>query len=277
MRVKELFLLESFAEVSVHDIGIADLVKQADESLPYPAAQAITNFVGGTHDARKIGQKFGIMHSRMLEDAFSHNPSQQGLQIKQQLEQAFEPVKQYLQNKFGNTITLHRAQRPVKDQPMRTTLSWTVNPQIAAGFGGIDPYELKLKPISDLTIAKALHTYHTTGQLKFGRTTYKRTSTPTSEGFGQGKDEYYYEIWDDDELITDGDDIEKELKDRQEYIQSLIDKRELKKQRIITAVIPIDDIIWITDRFGQSEFILKNKPGSPGYISNQFKVLSVPR
>lgn len=269
MRIKELFLFESFSNISFKDLGIADIVKQADQNLSDPASDAITNFVGGPHDAKETGQLYGIMLSKPLEDAFSDNPSKKGMEIKQQLVSAFEPVKHYLEQKFGQTITLYRAQMPVKDKGARHTLSWTSNPLVAASFAGIDPWEMKLKPISDETIAKALQIYHNTGEVNFIGKTYKRTDSPTDKNYDPNVDDYFYEIWNEDEHITDGDNLKADFQDEQQYIQSLIDEREVKKKNIITAVIPVEDIIWITNRFGQSEFILKNNSNRPGYISNQ--------
>lgn len=268
MLIKELLLIESFTDIRVDELGITDIVKQADKNLPDPAAYAITSFVGGPHDAIKLGQQFGIMHSKRLEDAFSETPSQEGKKIKQQLALAFEPIKKYLKQKFGNTIKLYRAQHPVKDRSTRSTLSWTSDPVVAAEFAGIEPWEMKLKPITDETIAQALQIYNTTGRVKFRGKTYQRSKTPVPKNYDSNLDDYYYDIWDNDELITDGDNLKAEFQDIQQYVQSLIDKREAKKEQILTALIPIDDIIWITNRFGQSEFILKNKPGQPGYISN---------
>lgn len=269
MLIKDLHIFESFSDISVEDLGIADIVKQADQNLSDPASRAITDFVGGPHYAKDAGQLFGAMWSKPLEDAFSDNPSQEGMQIKQQLVSAFEPVKHYLEQKFGQTITLYRAQMPVKDKGVRHTLSWTSNPLVAASFAGIDQWEMKLKPISDETIAKALQIYHNTGQVNFRGKTYKRTDSPTDKNHDPNVDDYYYDIWKGNEFITDGYNLKAEFQDQQQYIQSLIDKREDKQKNIITAVIPVEDIIWITNRFGQSEFILKNKLGRTGYISNQ--------
>jgi hypothetical protein len=124
---------------------------------------------------------------------------------------------------------------------------------------------MKLKPITDAEIQAALETYRTTGRVKWQQKTYVRTDSPTN---GNGVDEFYYDIYDrDDELVTDGDDIKKQFKDDQEYHQELIDKTNKKLERVVKKQIPIDDIIWITNRAGQSEFILHNKPGKSGFIA----------
>ena len=259
-------LRESFTDISVEKLGIADMVKQADSRLSDEAADAIDGFVGVPHDAMQKQIGYGIMHSKPLEDAYGAIPSDRGKKIKHQLDQAFAPIKAVLKNKFGNVITLYRGTNPSDGtQSARHTLSWTSDPRVAALFVGIDPRMMKIKPITDADIQKALSTYHNTGRVKWRQNTYVRTDTPTN---GAGVDEFYYDIYDrNNELVTDGDDIAQQFKDDQEYYQELIDKRNKKLKRVVKKQIPIDDIIWITDRAGQSEFILHNRPGSSGYIA----------
>jgi hypothetical protein len=74
-------------------------------------------------------------------------------------------------------------------------------------------------------------------------------------------------------MITDGDDLEAQFRDDQQHYQDLIDKRDKKLEMVVKAEIPIDDIIWITDRAGQSEFILHNRPGAKGYIDANGKLI----
>lgn len=264
-----IIIRESFTDISVTKLGIDNLVKQADAALEDPAAYAIDNFVGVAHNAQEQGTWGGIMQSRRLEDAYSGNPSAQGVEIRQQLTQAFAPVKAALKSKFGNTITLYRGQTDTSDTP-RSTLSWTSDPRVAAHFAGIEPWELKLKPITNQDVATALKQYLSNGKIKWQGKTYVRTDTPTEDS---ALDDYYYEIYDHSgELITDGDDIEQQFRDDQLYYNELIDKREAKKSRILTAKIPIDDIVWITDRAGQSEFILHNQAGRAGYVNTAGKL-----
>jgi hypothetical protein len=181
-------------------------------------------------------------------------------------------VKAALKSKFGNVMTLYRGQGEVSTgTPQRHTLSWTSDPRIAAWFAGINPWLMKLKPITDGQITSALETYGKTGEVKFLGKRYVRTETPTNE---DGKDEFYYEIYDrDGELLTDGDDLKNEFKDVQEYYQELVDKRTKTLEKVVKAEIPIDDIIWITDRSGQSEFILHNRHGAKGYLDASGKLI----
>ena len=87
--------------------------------------------------------------------------------------------------------------------------------------------------------------------------------------------EFYYEIYDrDGEMLTDGDDLAQQFREDQQYYQELISKRDARLAKVVKAEIPIEDIIWITDRAGQSEFILHNRTGARGYIDAQGRKIS---
>lgn len=266
MKITEITarVLESFTGIPIEELGMEGMIKQADQDLPHEASRAIDNFVGVPHDARQKGYTFGIMQSERLEDAYSPSPSPRGRIIRQQIDSAFAPIKAALRSKFGEVITLYRHQEDLSSgSKERHTLSWTSDPRIAIQFAGVNGYLMRLKPITNADIEKALRTYAETGKLNFKGKTYVRTDQPTDD---PNVDEFYYDIIKDGEVLTDGDDIAGELKSVQAYYQDLIDKRESRLRRIMSAKIPINDIIWITDRAGQSEFILHNQPGKAGYV-----------
>lgn len=258
-------LRETFTDISVSSLGIGDLINKADSELNDEAAEAIDRFVGVQSGAIDRGDWGGVMLSRQLEDAYSATPSPRGKEIRRQLESAFSPVLAELRSRFGDHITLYRAQGPVgNDAPTRHTLSWTSDPRVAAWMAGVDPRLMKVKPITDDEIQSALVSYSKDGKVRFRGKTYVQTTTPTND---PGSDEFYYEIYDrDGEMLTDGDDLRSQFLEDQRWYQELIDKRNKKLENVIKAEIPVDDIIWITDRAGQSEFILHNRPEAKGYI-----------
>lgn len=269
MRIAEILttqpLRESITGITVEGLGIDKLLKRADQALEDPAATAIDQFVGMMPNAKEQGVEFGIMQRRKLEDAYSPTPSAQGRIIRQQLDAAVRPIKLKLKQKFGDTMVLYRAQEPISgSKEPRHTLSWTSDYNAAAYFAGVHRWFLTLKPITDDEIRTALETYHSQGFLKWRGKRYVRTDSPTDN---PNADEYYYDILDKDgDHITDGDNIEHDLRSVQKGIDDAISNRDAKLKRIISARIPIDNIIWITDRAGQSEFILHNVPGGTGYI-----------
>jgi hypothetical protein len=271
MKLHELFgksLVENLSNIDVSNLGIGELIDQAESTLPLEASNALDYFIGVTPKAKSRGEWGGIMQSQRLEDAYSSIPSKQGNVVKQQLTAAFEPIKAALRKKFGDVITLYRGQGSVDSASTpRHTLSWTSDQRVAAHFAGVEGWEMRLKPITDQDIDAALKQYHANGKIKWHGNTYVRTDITTDD---PTLDKFYYEIFDKSgDMITDGDNIEQQFRDDQTDYQELIDKRNKKLSQIIKAKIPLDDIIWITDRAGQSEFILHNRPNSAGYIDKQ--------
>ena len=268
MRISDLLagvLIESLTGISADELGISALIDRADDGLDGEAASAIDAFTGMGPGAKHQGIWGGIMQSNRLEDAFSDSPSPRGMAARQQIEMAFAPVKQELRQRFGNTITLYRAQGAINpDAKQRHTLSWTSDYPVAAEFAGVDARLLKLKPIDDLEVEQAFRKYENTGRLKWRGREYVRTDSTTND---PSVDEFYYDILDrDGDVITDGDDMRAELESAQKSIQDLIDRRDQRLSTIVSADIPVDDIIWITNRAGQSEFILRNRVGTRGHI-----------
>jgi hypothetical protein len=250
---------------NLKQLGIAQQVLQADHQLKDPAAQAINLFVGMLPGAAQAGVDFGIMQSRQLEDAYSLNPSPKGQKIRQQLTRAFAPIREILERTHGSHILLFRAQPPLEvGESPRNTLSFTSDWYVAAQMLGVDTRLLNLKPISDQAIAQAVDEYQSQGLVKFQSRTYVRTQTPTHD---PQVDEYYYDIYDaHGSHITDGDDLEQEFLSMQQDRQNLLDKVKLKLKQIRTKSVSVHDIIWITDRALQSEFIVVNHPHLPHHL-----------
>lgn len=244
---------------TLKELEIADLVDQADQALPLEAEHAITSFVGMGAGAAKSGVESGIMQQRRLEDAYSDRPSPRGLQVRKEIDDAFKPIKQKLRQLHGNTIRLYRHQEDLGDDiQTRNVLSWTSRDKVAQFFAGINH---AVEPIADKTIRKIVDTYNKTGKAQFGKYEFER-------------DEDYpdsYIISYDGEELTDGDDLEEFLRDKQKERNEQIAKQEKMKERIVQKDVNIDDIIWITDRANQAEFIIKNNSTSSGHISNKNK------
>lgn len=261
-------LFESFLNIDVAALGIEGIVDAADEALDAPAATAIDSFVGMPANAYKNGYEFGIMQSRALEDAYSTSPSDTGKLIKNQLTSAVEPIKSALKSKFGDKIKLYRGQGDIKNSnKLRNILSWTSNYQVAQFALGINPNLINLKPVSNQEIESAIKKYNKTGEIKFGRKLYKKTDQLTNDS---SVDEFYYEILDSDgNLITDGDNIREELLNYQQFKNNIIAKRDALSAKILEIEIPIDRIIWITNRANQSEFIIHNKQGAVGFVDHK--------
>ena len=277
MRIIDLtprIIKESFNHLDVANLGIESLVDSADEHLPDPAATAIQMFVGMLPGAAKAGAWGGIMSENRLEDAYSDNPSERGKEIREQLTSAFAPIKSVLKSKFDdNTITLYRAQESLnqsgKKKSPRNTLSWTSDLRVAKEVAGIVNFK-RPKPVEDSEIQAAIKQYNETGEVVFRR----RTKYVKSQEYPDYYDIYQISSDGSEDLITDGDDLLDDLKQQQKGVQEIIQKYDQKMKSILVAKIPIDDIIWITNRANQSEFILYNRKGGTGYVDATGKMIS---
>lgn len=114
----------------LHAIG--RMIDAADAGLEYPAADAITAFVGHAYSSSPEGGAVGIMQEKRLEDAYAPTPSERGRLIRQQLTTAFAPIRAALQQTFGAALTLHRAQGPATRT--RYVMSYTGTLSIADLF-----------------------------------------------------------------------------------------------------------------------------------------------
>lgn len=115
---KKLFLTE-----------LGQMIHAADMALEYPAADAIDQFVGhpASDNPGSDGVGIGVMNARRLEDAYSDAPSERGQQVRQQLEEAFAPIREKLREAYGDEIVVHRSQCKVAHgSSRRNVLSWTV-------------------------------------------------------------------------------------------------------------------------------------------------------
>jgi len=133
----------------LHHLG--KLIDEADAALPDPAATAIEYFVGHPYSKSPEDGAFGIMHEYRLEDAFSDQPSERGGEIRQQLAQAFAPIRDALRQEFGDQITIYRAQERLRgNEKPRNALSWTGNLRFAEYIGNNRDILTKSVPIDDL-------------------------------------------------------------------------------------------------------------------------------
>lgn len=172
--------------------------------------------------------------------------------IIQEINRAFEPCRAKLRELFGDTIRLYRGQRKHSPDPElekdRQLYSYTFDGDIASDFAyGTAHRKLAIPSVED--IKKAVGEYNRTGFVKFGRHKYKRI---------QGSK--YYNIYDvRNNFITDGDNLEKSLMDdRARSIE--YDEEDRQKADVYTVDVPVDKIVWFTNRAKSKEFIVAMSP-----------------
>jgi hypothetical protein len=234
---------------------LRDLLDKADLGLPFPASQAIHAFVGHEPMSRDKEDyaRMGIMNEDWLEDAYSGNPSPQGLQIRQQLQQHFAPVKAELIKMFGPVVPLVRHQGPIRPgAKKRNVLSWTLNPRFAEELAGIR----RLKPITDQDVEQAIADFLKNGTVFFRGHHYK----PDEEWPG-GINLYDRDM---DHITGIGDPkmsledtLRREFKDLQKERNEDIQAMEAKRKFIQSQSTSLEYVVWATDRANQMEFIIR--------------------
>ena len=169
------------------------------------------------------------------------NGGEKSAELREQVKEAFKPVREALRREFGDTVRLYRGQRNIDDDEAvegRQLFSWTPDYQIAADFAH---GRRLLKEITDEEIAKQVENFRRFGIARRGRLKFVRVPPP--EGYTPDGPDYYF-IYDGAELQTDGDDIEADFRseqaDRAEY------NAELRERgRVFVSDISVDDVVWI--------------------------------
>jgi hypothetical protein len=175
--------------------------------------------------------------------------------VAQEINQKFEAVREDMRKRYGDTITLYRGidetDRPVRSG--RLLFSWTSSEQIARLFAGNEgnPAKNKINPITDEEIAAALARYEQTGFVSFRGMKYKINK----------RSPQYYDIYDrHNQYVTDGDNLEREFRRKQDYYDEVIAKRNKVPGRVVKKEIPIDDVVWVLMGGNANEYIVKGHP-----------------
>jgi len=230
---------------------------KADDELEGPAEALVSKFIGGTKtDLRSMG--FGVYAYEPLEKAHKENS-----QAYRDLEKAFQPVKDVIHREFGNSITLFRSEATRKasgdDKHGRTLLSYSSNPKYVEAHATGRPVKNLDVPTKD-EANKAVADFRKDGEvtIKWNGVGKKRIVTdPDGEGQPDGKD--WASVMDGEE-IEFGDLIQDVIDG---YYKDSLEWAETTKQKlggVVVEEVPIDDIVWVSNRAYQSEFIVANKP-----------------
>lgn len=251
---------------SFNMMGIRKLTGAADDALTGAADRAITGFIGvppGTVDDPD-GADHGLMNARPLEAAYASDGD--GGETRQQIEEAFAPVREAIRAKVGDTVTCYRYQAKVSTSAntinmsageggARSVLSWTTDRQFAEHLAGVGK---KRRIFTEEEIVAAERQYEETGVTQMPGMKRRQLHRTTSDV--GGKEITYPMIIEDDQEITDADSVRAWLGSENEERAAENAKRDTSMQQIITADIPLNEVVWASDRAGQSEFIVRNRP-----------------
>lgn len=165
---------------------------------------------------------------------------------------AFGPVRQLINQLYGQTIELHRGIKMdgrsihIDD---RTMFSWTLDLDTANSFAGFGRGK-KSETLTPEQIDALVDRYNKTGYVfALGYQLIRNKYSPE-----------YFNIWKNRQSVTDGDDIKKFItgvnNDRLEW-----NNRGNEKGRVTTKAIPVESLVWMAHELGSAEFIVLSDAG----------------
>lgn len=241
---------------------VKDVIATADKALKGAAGHAVDEFIG--HPATP-GDETGIMLAHKME-AIARGEDPKGAA---ELEQAFAPVREALRAKLGDTVTLYRVQRPVVHDPnvrsgsvpndgRRAALSWTMDPKFADSYGGVRRPQ---KLYSEERIATLERQFAEKGSIKVGSYELRKGTTGSE-----------IDLYHQGEHLTDADSVREFIEGHNEDLKAFNARALARQLPVLKAVVPLNDVLWATDRANQQEFIVKNWPASPHFIDEAGKL-----
>lgn len=218
------------------------LIESKEISLSYKIYKTLSS------EARSAIDQWEAMnwHKGPLEKAFANKTP-----LAQEIINAFDPIRELLKNKHGNKIKLYRGMRKSDGDhaSKRTLTSWTNERRVAEIFAGLRDTSLRSfirEPLTDQEIEGAVEKYKKRGFVTVRGYKYKQSKT----------DPEFYDIFDrSNNFVTDGNDLYRELKDRQKE-DEFTNKTYLENSIVLERKIDIDKIVWITNNLNSKEFII---------------------
>jgi hypothetical protein len=177
---------------------------------------------------------------------------EQGTDVAKEISAKFEPVQQAMKKRYGDTIKLYRGidnGRGVRSD--RQLFSWTSDPKVALNFAGVDKQfiDKEVNVPSDEEVQAAIERYNTTGFTKFLNYKYKQNkNNPEYYDIYRGRYNTYQ---------TDGDNIEREIKDQQNYLTDYAKRAKEVPGRVVEKEIPVDDVVWVLMGGNAQEYIIR--------------------
>jgi hypothetical protein len=206
------------------------LAKKAKANLSHDASKALDNWE----------------HMNWDQGTLSTDHEVNG-EIAQELYAAFQHVRDQMRERHGDTIRLYRGMQDesgVRDS--RKLFSWTSSKKMAEIFAGRrNDRQTQPEPITDAEISAAVAKYNKTGFTSFRGRKFKQNK----------QNPEYYDMFNKNGHITDGDDIERDLTDMQKTYADYL-QRFANDGRVVERDIPIDDIVWVLMGGNANEYIV---------------------
>lgn len=188
-------------------------------------------------------------------------------QMADEIASSFQPVRDSLRAAHGETVPLYRYSNGAPEGATpHDFLSMTTDKNIAEGLAGARA-ERPLIPESEIAAKEA--EFAKTGRVQVDKDTWLEKQR---DSVWNGKEEVPIEmiaIMRSDGMVTDTPSVREYLSDINQWRSEKNSERAKALSKVNSYDVPVDDIVGITNRFGQKEFLIRNRSGlyedaSPG-------------
>lgn len=211
-----------------------------DQNAPEHIKKYIDRWVGVSHQDIKDGTTWGLMIPSSLED--NH----------QEVHAAGEPIRQALRKHHGDVITAYRGEpkNPGVQSTGRKNIlhSYTTDKRVAARFAGAPSYRRKVYSDEEINHHQREYDTHGSTTLSNGRSYRRDPEWGSVDMF----DKHGNHITDTPSVRYD---MESDRDDAREH-NSLHDEA---LGRVKEVKIPVDQVVWATNRANQKELIVRKK------------------
>jgi hypothetical protein len=235
--VKFKLWLEDYEKIRPYETEI-------NRSIGGVAANAIDDFVG--HKLNPEEGAIGLMDPTKLEDAYSPNPSAEGVIIKNKIEKIMIPFRSKLHEIYGRYIPLYRNEY-IDTPKVRYTLSYTMDKKFAEFLH----YQHE-KPMVYYTIEEFIEIPGISGG-------YWTNMQKQDMKNIMGTYQTYFEDKKEAQKIAKQLTLKTGNKYRAVRDEDSVNEFKDVYGKLKFNLIPPEDVIWVTDRANQQEFIVKNK------------------
>lgn len=214
------------------------------------ATKAVDNFVGMGPMARNNPNAWGMMDAAPLERMVRGDDPDGAAE----LEAAFAPVREQLRLIFGDSLPLYRVQREVPgsvaDKGARSVLSWSADPEFSRDWADLGQ---RMEETPEETIRAHEETYQREGRVKIGPywLVYEGSQYPVIYPDRRGEPAL-------DDMVTDTDSVRAFIEGNNNWAREHNARYETRAAGILQVQVPLDDVVFATDRAGQSEFMVRN-------------------
>jgi len=257
-------------------------VNEWEKGAPPEVESLIAGFIGGSADAVANGLEFGVMDNRPLDAVVTEGATGEALDLRKKMDAAFAPMRAMLRAKFGGTVQAYRVQSDLEPESAnnikhsgpdaeRRAFSFTTSREFAEDLAG----KFKVgKQFSEETIAEAERVFAETGRYDvrdnlwleletFSGTRYDNGEPFTAQSINVMRgDGFQYDV---DSVRAYFERVNEDIAERQALLAERLSK-------IVTVDVPINRVVWMSDRFNQQELIVAMTPEEAAVMARRERI-----